>query len=221
MASSPKYVEIRIVAQGTTSQSGASDTKAQQDTELTPGSVPTPGAGSGGGGTTAPTPSTGGGGDGGGSGITPNPSSGGGVDINFEGSFSRTDTTDDLSKGYKALAIQAGKQLANMAISQAKYEINRTTSLTGDYQLANTVTNVSNGLSAGVSIGTSMATGFAMAGPVGGFVMGALAVGGYALQTWNSQRSEEDTIRSNEWSANYNRVRAGYSLTAGTSGEDR
>lgn len=218
---STRTVEIHIYSQGTTQQSGATDTKAQQDADLMPGSNPPSSGGGGAGGTTAPTPS----GEGsGGAGTTPIiPSTGTqGVTVDFNGQYTKTtSTTEDSSKGWSKLGVMIAKQLASMAINQITYNYNRTATLSGDYQMQNTATNVQNGGNAIIGLLSSVGIGAASAGLGGGLAMFAVSALAIGQKIYQAQTNESDAIRINEYSVSYNRVRAGYSLNAGTSGEDK
>lgn len=223
--SSARVVEIRIIAQGTVSQSGATNLKADQDADLQTGSGT---GGTGGGGVSVPaSPAGGGGGEGGGS--APNPASGGGSNVVIDASITTEDTTKALSKGWASFGVKTAKQVGSLILEEVLYGMNRNATLSGDYQMQNTVTNVStigNTVISGVTgIVASAMAGFEIGGPIGAVVAGAVTTLLTGTKIWrqteHAKKNYDDEIRISEYTQNYNRVRAGYSLTDGTSWGDR
>lgn len=138
-------------------------------------------------------------------------------------------STSELETAVMAALIKrAADQIKGMVINEAKYQINMHYNLTDDYlgqQRLNIALNVVEKVA---SIGLSIYTGAklgAKAGPwgavAGGLIAGTLSIASLGQQI--NHNYEQERIRLNQMDANlsFNRQRAGYSLTAGSIGENR
>lgn len=104
--------------------------------------------------------------------------------------------------------------------SQTEFYINRYFNLTDDYigqRNTNIAKNIINKSITGL---TTIATGFAMGGPIGA----SIAAVGFALTLGldiaNNYIEQGDKLRQMNYQLDFSRVRAGFSLTSGSIGEN-
>ena len=128
-----------------------------------------------------------------------------------------------------SLISRGVSQISNIVIGEAKYEINRYFQLTDDYfgqQDMNIALNVLNKVvDVGSSIYTGATLGYSVGGPIGAVIGGVVGAGISAISTiMDVERNyNKQIIALNKMDAQlqFNRQRAGYSLTAGSIGENR
>ena len=116
---------------------------------------------------------------------------------------------------------RAAEAVKSITIDEVKYQLNKHFELTDDYisqQNMNIALNVVNKVK---NTAMSMIGGYAVAGPAGAAVMGMISIVNTSIQI--SRNYEQERIRLNKMDAElkFNRERAGYSLTAGSIGENR
>ena len=138
-------------------------------------------------------------------------------------------STDALSTAAMTTLLQkAARQVKGMVINEAKYQINKYFQLTDDYlgqQNLNIALNVVNKVwNTGLSVFAGAKVG-ASAGPIGAVAGAVLMASVSTIGTLQqiSHNYEQERIKLNQMNVNlsFNRQRAGYSLTAGSIGENR
>jgi len=127
-----------------------------------------------------------------------------------------------------ALLHKTASQVKNMAINEAKYQINKYFMLTNDYLGQQSMNIALNVINKALDFGTTIYFGAKMgakAGPAGAIAGVVLAAGVSIISTVQqiSHNYEQERIKLNQMDAQlqFNRQRAGYSLTAGSIGENR
>ena len=158
---------------------------------------------------------------------------------NGNGSSNTTDVTgqnqekasDDYfeTSAMVSLISRGVSQLKNIVVGEAKYEINRYFQLNDDYfgqQNMNIALNVMNKV---VDVGSSIYTGAQLGysvGGVAGAVVGAIVGAGVSavstlMEVDRNYNRQTITLNKMDAQLQFNRQRAGYSLTAGSIGENR
>ena len=129
-----------------------------------------------------------------------------------------------------ALLKRTARQIKGLVLNEAKYQIDLHFKLTDNYlgaQNLNIALGVVNKVASfGLSIYSGAKLGFSAGGGAAGAVVGAVfaaGVSGLSLVQQISHNYEQEYIRINQMNANlqFNRQRAGYSLTSGSIGENR
>lgn|SRR5574344_533927 len=116
---------------------------------------------------------------------------------------------------------EAFQYVKQVAINEARYEINKDFAMRDDY-IGQRDINISLGVISKVySIGTSVVSGAIMGGAIGASVAlaGSLLVEG--IQVYQNLDQQNIKIAQLNSQLDYNRIRAGYSLTSGSIGENK
>lgn len=140
----------------------------------------------------------------------------------------RIQTPNNSSKIKSKVESFTNTYVSNFIINQAKsiikeeskYWLDRKFNLEDDYVTQRNVNIASNIISRSISDIGSIASATMIAGPVG-FVISSVAVGvGLITDTIKNYQQQNDNIRIMNNQLNFSRVRSGYSLTAGSIGEN-
>jgi hypothetical protein len=116
---------------------------------------------------------------------------------------------------------EAFQYVKQVAINEARYEVNKDFAMRDDY-IGQRDINISLGVISKVySIGTSVVSGAIMGGAIGASVAlaGSLLVEG--IQVYQNLDQQNIKIAQLNSQLDYNRIRAGYSLTSGSIGENK
>lgn len=131
-------------------------------------------------------------------------------------------TDDKLENAiFTSLLQKTARELKGIVIDEANYQINKYFRMNDNY-LAQQQKDIALGIIGKVtSVGTSLVGGF-MFGGIPGLVAETI-IQGVKLGIDINRNYTEERIRLNQMDANldYSRQRAGYSLTAGSQGENR
>jgi hypothetical protein len=120
-----------------------------------------------------------------------------------------------------AYLVSKAKDVTRDVLQETDYFIQRHFQLADDYQGQRSYTVAKNVVLKSVSIGTSAIAAASTLGPVGAVIAVGAAVASTAVDVANNYINQADTIRKMDAQLSYTRVRAGYSLTAGSVGEDK
>ena len=151
-------------------------------------------------------------------------SPGGGGDIPGGDNLPGEDDSSDFSVAKvftTAYLVSKAKDVTQDVLQETDYFIQRHFQLADDYQGQRSYVRAKNVILKSVSIGTSGVAAFATLGPAGAAVAVGIAVSSVVVDIANNYIDQADTIRKMDAQLSYTRVRAGYSLTAGSVGEDR
>lgn len=120
-----------------------------------------------------------------------------------------------------AMLYRAGRQLKDVTIDEVKRQIDLNFALTDNY-MARQNMNIALGIidKAGGAV-VSIGTGFAIAGPVGAVIGAGLEVVKTGLNIFHNYQQETINLHKMNVQLEFNRQRAGYSLTVGARGENR
>lgn len=138
--------------------------------------------------------------------------------------------TDDAEDNFLGVLIyRAAKQLKGTIISEIKYQQNKYYSLQDDYlgqQNMEIALNVVEKVwSVGLNIYTGAKLGYKLGSGYGAVAGAVIAAGVSTVQTYQqvAHNYEQERIKLNQMQAqlDFTRQRAGYSLTAGSIGENR
>lgn len=116
---------------------------------------------------------------------------------------------------------RAWNSLKETGASQIKFQVNRYFNITDNYlgqQSLNICLNIAGKVK---SAGESIVGGALVAGPAGAVIMAAVEAGKLGLEIYQNYSEQNLQLRKMDAQLDYNRQRAGYSLTAGTQGENR
>lgn len=135
----------------------------------------------------------------------------------------KKDKNNDLLGTAVMLSVvkRAGEELKQIAISEATYEIGKYMRLTDNYfgqQNLNIAKNIVNRAS---NIGMSIAGGFVVGGPFGAIAAAAVSAVNLGVDIYQNYDQQNIRLRQMDTNLSFNRQRAGYSLTAGSVGENR
>lgn len=119
------------------------------------------------------------------------------------------------------LVNQAYHQLKQEVISNVDYVINQSFELHDNYIGQRTYTATKTIVSRAKSIGVSIAAGYSTAGLVGAAVMGAISVASTAVDIAKNYHEEKIALNQVDYQLSYSRLRAGYSLTSESIGENK
>ena len=115
-------------------------------------------------------------------------------------------------------AFQYAKQVA---INEARYEINKNFALRDDY-VGQRDLNITLGVVSKVySVGTAVVSGAIIGGPIGAGIALAGSLVAEGVQVYQNLDQQNIKIAQLNAQLDYNRVRAGYSLTAGSVGDNK
>ena len=109
------------------------------------------------------------------------------------------------------------KSAKNMTVGQANWQFQRYFRMHDDY-IGQEKLNIAKSF---VSKGAAIGAGFAMGGIVGGIVATIAVAGSTALDAYRLHNEEDLKLRQMDAQLRFQRERAGYSLTAGSIGENR
>lgn len=134
----------------------------------------------------------------------------------------RKSQRSDLQTAAITSVIQkAAHSVKEMGASQIRFQVNRYFEITDDY-LGQQSLNICLGIARKVeSAAMSIAGGALVAGPVGAIIMGAVELGKTGLDIYQNYSQQNLQLRKMDAQLDYSRQRAGYSLTAGSQGENR
>ena len=128
----------------------------------------------------------------------------------------------DLKTAAITTVIQrAASSLKEMGVSQVRFQINRYFDMTDNYlgqQSMNIALSSANRL---YNAGASVVGGFMVAGPAGAVIMGLVEVAKVGLDIYHNYSEQDLKLRKMNAELQFNRQRAGYSLTVGSQGENR
>lgn len=113
------------------------------------------------------------------------------------------------------------EQLKGAVVSETKYQLNLNYSLTDNYMSKQNMNIALGILSRGYSAGVSIASGFAVGGWVGAGIAAGMEVLKLGVDIYHNYQEEAINLRKMNAQLRFNRQRAGYSLTAGSRGENR
>lgn len=116
---------------------------------------------------------------------------------------------------------KSANAIKNITIEEVKYHLNMRFQLTDNYLAQQNMSIALNVVNKVVGTGMTIAAGFKVAGPAGAIVAAGIAVANTAIDI--AHNYEQERLRLNKMNAelSWNRQRAGYSLTAGSVGENR
>lgn len=116
---------------------------------------------------------------------------------------------------FTTLLQHAAKEIKNIAIDEALYQQNFYYQMTDNYMMQQNMSIAKNMIGKAVGYGIMLS-----AGPAGWVAAGLTAVGDILSIVHNYQQQDYQ-IRKMDTSLQFNRQRAGYSLTVGAQGENR
>ena len=145
-----------------------------------------------------------------------------------EKSVQASETSALQTAVYTTMIQSAAKQLKGMMVNEAKFQINRYFNLTDNYMAKQEMDIALGVINRTYSIGSAIVGG-AIAGSAGGpagIVLGAAIATGMSglslgLDIYHNYSEQDIRIRKMDNSLDFNRQRAGYSLTAGARGENK
>ena len=128
----------------------------------------------------------------------------------------------DLETAAITKAIEhAAKQVFRISVGEVQRQLQLNFSLTDNY-IANQNLSIGMGMiNKGISTGFSIFAGFKLAGPAGAAIGAGVEMIKLGLDIYHNYQEEEINLRKMENQLSFQRERAGYSLTAGTRGENR
>ncbi len=140
-----------------------------------------------------------------------------------KGSNSVKKSTDDVFKSTTvAFLYRRTTEFAkNTIINEVKYQQGKYYRLADDYLGEQNMNIALNVISKVVSVATAAKVGLAVAGPVGAVAVVAMSAIGLGIQTAHNKEQEDIKLKQMNNQLQFNRQRAGYSLTAGSIGENR
>ena len=136
---------------------------------------------------------------------------------------------DALDTAVLSIMIRkTAKQFLNISVGEVKYQINRYFNLTDNYIAKQNMDIALNVINKVWDIGASIYTGAKVgsaAGPVGAIIGAVLSAGvsfvSTGLQINHNYEQQQINLNKMDVQLQFNRQRAGYSLTAGSIGENR
>lgn len=143
------------------------------------------------------------------------------VDATGKTEIQKSQRSDLETAAITSVIQRAFNSLKEMGASQVKFQVNRYFEITDNYlgqQSLNIGLNIASKI---VSAGQSIAAGAIVAGPAGAIIMATVEAGKLGLDIYQKYSEQNLQLRKMDAQLDYNRQRAGYSLTAGTQGENR
>lgn len=119
------------------------------------------------------------------------------------------------------VAVNVAKQEASNMVGFSDYMIQRHLSLTDDYIGQRNYTTAKNIISKGGGIAMAIGSGAMTGGIVGALVAAAVSSINLGLDIYKAYSEQQITLQKMDQQLQFNRVRAGYSLMAGSIGEDK
>lgn len=122
---------------------------------------------------------------------------------------------------YTSLLQKTAREVKGITIGEAKYQINRYFRMSDNYLAEQSLDISLNIVNRAISAGASIAAGFAVGGVPGAIIEAGIQAVKIGLDIYHNK--DQENIRLNQMDAvlSFNRQRAGYSLTAGSQGENR
>ena len=143
------------------------------------------------------------------------------IDVTGKNEVEKTKRSDLETAAITTVIQRAWSSLKEMAASQIKFQVNRYFNITDNYlgqQSLNICLNVANKVK---NVGESIIGGAIVAGAPGAIIMTAVEAGKLGLEIYQNYSEQNLQLRKMDAQLDYNRQRAGYSLTVGTQGENR
>lgn len=132
------------------------------------------------------------------------------------------DTKEDSNSLVEnAIFQQAKKEAINFLKEASLYGINRHLQLTDNYVQERYLNAGINVVNRAMSMGSAVIAGFSVGGVVGAVVGAVFAVGDLAFDIFQNYDQQNIKLRQMDAQLDYQRQRAGYSLTSGSIGENR
>lgn len=116
---------------------------------------------------------------------------------------------------------KAGKSLASLGVDLVSYNINRHFMLSDNYLAQQQMSIAIDVVSRTAGAAMSIAGGALVAGPYGAVAAAIVEVAKTGINIFKNYDQENLRIKAMDAQLNFNRRRAGYSLTAGSRGEDK
>lgn len=134
----------------------------------------------------------------------------------------KSKTDDKLENAiYTSLLQHTAKQVVGITIGEAKYQHNRYFRMSDNYLAEQSLDIGLNIVNRVISTGVGIAAGFTIAGVPGAIVAAGIEAVNIGLDIYHNKDQENIRLRQMDAALSFNRQRAGYSLTAGSQGENR
>lgn len=141
--------------------------------------------------------------------------------IKNSSSTSNAEYDTGIDAGTSVLTNQVFESLKKTLLTEAKYQVNKYFSTRDDYigqRNYNAAMSMANMV---VGLGSSVLAGFMVGGPVGAIVAGATSVLSTAVSVYNTLDAQNLKVDQMNAQLSYTRQRSGYSLTSGSTGENK
>lgn len=141
--------------------------------------------------------------------------------ITNSSSTSSAEYDTGIDAGTSVLTNQVFESLKKTLLTEAKYQVNKYFSTRDDYigqRNYNAAMSMANMV---VGLGSSVLAGFMVGGPVGAIVAGATSVLSTAVSVYNTLDAQNLKVDQMNAQLSFTRQRSGYSLTSGSTGENK